>query len=295
MVIHAEAACYPRSMPGKLFVVATPLGNLEDLSARALSTLRSVAAVLCEDTRQTAKLLARFDLRAPTLSCHEHNEARRTAELIERLESGDDLALVSDAGTPGISDPGSLLVRAALDAGIEVRPVPGPSAVATLLSVSGVAAARYVFEGFLPHRGGERRRRLRELAGETRPLVLFESPQRVVDSLRDIETVFGPRRIVVGRELTKIHETILHGSAAELADRLEGARGEFTLIVEGADPRRAAADADSEAGELAARWERALSEASGDRRAALKRLAKQTGLRRAELYRRLVEIDAETD
>jgi 16S rRNA (cytidine1402-2'-O)-methyltransferase len=276
---------------GTLFVIATPLGNLDDLSPRALETLRSVARIACEDTRRTARLLARFGIETPTLSCHRFNERERLEPVLARLAGGEDVALVSDGGTPGISDPGCLLVRAAVEAGMEVRPVPGPSAAATLLSVSGIGADRFVFEGFLPHRAGERRRRLRELKEERRPVVVFESPHRIIESLADIDAVLGPRPLVVGRELTKLHETLLYGSARELAERFgEQVRGEITLVIAGADADRDAASVDLASEEVRRCWRRALRECEDDRRAALRRAAGELGMKRAELYRLLAEL-----
>ncbi|HKQ60954.1 MAG TPA: 16S rRNA (cytidine(1402)-2'-O)-methyltransferase, partial [Candidatus Polarisedimenticolaceae bacterium] len=210
-------------MAGQLFVVATPLGNLDDLAPRALETLRRVDAIACEDTRRTAKLLARFALDKPLLSCHRFNEAQRLRPVLERLTRGESVALVSDGGTPGVSDPGALLVRAVLDAGIPVCPLPGPSAVTTLLSASGLPADRFIFEGFLPPRAGERRRRLRELREETRTLVLFEAPHRIEATLADLAAIFGERRLVLGRELTKRHESVLAGTARSVAARLPDA------------------------------------------------------------------------
>jgi 16S rRNA (cytidine1402-2'-O)-methyltransferase len=276
--------------PGRLFVVATPLGNLEDLSPRALRTLRSVAAIACEDTRRTARLLARFDVDVATVSCHRFNERQRLEPILERLRGGEDVALVADSGTPAVSDPGALLVRAARSEGIRVCPLPGPSAVATLLSASGLPADRYVFEGFLPHREGERRRRLRELAGEPRTVVLFEAPHRVLAALRDIEEVLGPREVVLGRELTKLHETILAGTAGELATRLAGerVRGEITIALAGCGKRSGAEDAAARS--IVACWRDALDQADGDRRLALKRASRALGLGRAELQRRLSEL-----
>jgi 16S rRNA (cytidine1402-2'-O)-methyltransferase len=276
---------------GTLFVIATPLGNLDDLSPRALETLRSVARIACDDTRRTARLLARFGIETPTLSCHRFNERERLEPVLARLAGGEDVALVSDGGTPGISDPGCLLVRAAVEAGMEVRPVPGPSAAATLLSVSGIGADRFVFEGFLPHRAGERRRRLRELKEERRPVVVFESPHRIIESLADIDAVLGPRPLVVGRELTKLHETLLYGSARELAERFgEQVRGEITLVIAGADADRDAASVDLASEEVRRCWRRALRECEDDRRAALRRAAGELGMKRAELYRLLAEL-----
>ena len=278
-------------MPGTLFVVATPLGNLDDLSPRALATLRSVAAIACEDTRRTARLLARYAVTVPTLSCHEFNERRRVEPLLDRLRAGESLALVTDAGTPGVSDPGALLVRAVHEAGLRVSPLPGPSAVAALISVSGLPAERYVFEGFLPARGGERRRRLRELATDPRTLVLFEAPHRLLRTLSDVEEVLGPRHVVLGRELTKLHEEVVAGPPARIAERLREApvRGEITLAVEGW--REGPQACDATAREILAAFRAALDRAGGDRREALRRAAKELGLARAELRRRLDELD----
>ena len=282
---------YAPRVPGTLFVVATPLGNLEDLSPRALRTLRAVAVVACEDTRRTARLLARWDVRVPTVSCHKFNERRTLGRLLDRLRSGEDVAVVSDGGTPGIADPGALLVQAAHAAGLPVSPLPGPSAVAALLSASGLPADRYVFEGFLPHRAGERRKRLRELGGETRTVVAFETPHRLLAALADIAEVLASRRVVLGRELTKIHETILVGPAAVLAEHLaaEPVRGEITLAIAGADVAGGGA-ADAKAADLAVRFREALRAAEGDRRAALRRTARELGIGRAELKRRLDEL-----
>ncbi|MCP3978450.1 MAG: 16S rRNA (cytidine(1402)-2'-O)-methyltransferase [bacterium] len=276
-------------MSGKLFVVATPLGNLQDLSPRALETLRGVDWIACEDTRRTAKLLAHGGVTTPTVSCHRFNERERLDSLVERLLGGEQGALVSDAGTPAVSDPGAELVRAALDAGLGVCPVPGPSAVATLLSVSGLPADRYVFEGFLPHRAGERRRRLRELRAEPRTWVCFEAPHRIVETLRDFGELYGGRELVVGRELTKLHETLLRGPATHVMERLgDEPKGEFVVGVAGHDP--AADDSgDEKAERIVGVWRDRLGE-TGDRRAALKKVARETGYKRAELYRLLVEL-----
>ena len=283
-------------MPGTLYVIATPLGNLEDLSQRALETLRAVSCIACEDTRRTSRLLARYEIRATLLSCHRFNEAARLDPLLLRLRGGDDVALVSDGGTPGVSDPGARLVRTVLDAGLAVRPIPGPSAVTTLLSASGLDADRYVFDGFLPHRGGERRRRLRELVDEPRTLVVFESPRRLRDTLADIAAIFGERTVVLGRELTKLHETILRGSAAELLDRAPGeARGEVTLGIAGAGAEPGPGATTAAIPAIVSAWRRALEAAGGDHRAALRRAAREVGLRRAELYRRLVELGEHPD
>lgn len=225
--------------PGTLFVVATPIGNLGDLSPRALETLKSVAAICAEDTRHTRQLLSRFGLERPLIALHEHNEDEACAPLLARLQGGESLALVSDAGTPLVSDPGFRLVRAARAAGIAVSPVPGASALVAALSVAGLPSDRFVFEGFLPAKSGARLARLSELAGETRTLIFYESSHRIEDSLSDAAAVFGPERpAVLARELTKLFETVLDGSLAQLQERVRGdvnqRKGEFVLLVHGA-------------------------------------------------------------
>jgi 16S rRNA (cytidine1402-2'-O)-methyltransferase len=277
---------------GTLFVVATPLGNLEDLSPRAERILRSSALVACEDTRRTARLLARFGIEVRTISCHRFNERARLEPVLRVLHEGGDVALVSDGGTPGVSDPGSLLVRAARGEGLSVSPVPGPTAVAALLSASGLTADRFLFDGFLPHRPGERRRRLAELARETRTVVVFEAPHRIRDALHDAAEILDRRPLVLGRELTKIHETLLSGSAEEILAALGDGdiRGEIALAIEGARegavPGRRGA-----AARIADAWREALEAAGGDRHVALRTAAKTLGIRRDELARRLAEIE----
>jgi len=226
-------------VPGRLSIVATPIGNLGDISARALDVLKSVTLIAAEDTRRTSRLLQAHGLSTPMCSLHEHNETARCASLIGRLRAGAHLALVSDAGTPLISDPGYRLVGAAIAAEIEVVAIPGPSAVMAALSIAGLPTDRFVFEGFLPQRAMQRRQRLSALAGETRTLVLLESAHRVLDALNDLCDVFGgERRIAVCRELTKRHETVLRGTLTDVLDQvaadLDQQRGEFTLVVAGA-------------------------------------------------------------
>jgi 16S rRNA (cytidine1402-2'-O)-methyltransferase len=218
---------------GTLYVVATPIGNLEDVSLRALRVLREVALIAAEDTRRTRVLLAKYGIATPLVSYFEHNKLRRGPELVGRLQAGTAIALVTDAGTPGISDPGFHLVRLAREAGIPVVPVPGPSAVVTALSAAGIPGDRFVFEGFLPAKPGRRRARLRELAALGRPVVVYESPHRIRATLEAVAEVFGSAEVVVARELTKQFEEFRRGPAAELLAGLpaEGLRGEITLIV----------------------------------------------------------------
>ncbi len=224
---------------GRLDVIASPIGNLDDLAPRARAALASADLVAAEDTRRTGALLTACGISRPLISLHDYNEVRRVAELVERMRGGASIALVSDAGTPLISDPGFALVRAAVAAGVAVRPIPGPSAVTAALSVAGLPTDRFAFEGFLPARAAERRRALGTLAGETRTLVFFEAPHRIAATLADlVQTLGGGRRALLARELTKAFETLYRGTLDELA-ALAGrepnvARGEITLVVEGA-------------------------------------------------------------
>ena len=221
-------------MSGRLLVVATPIGNLDDLSPRAREALASASVVYCEDTRRTQHLFARHGLATPRVSCHEHNEHRRIAEALARLAGGETIALVSDAGTPAVSDPGQRLVAAAAAAGHRVEPLPGPSAVLAILSASGFPAVPFTFLGFPPARRGERERWYGARARRAGSAVLFESPFRIVESLRALAAAWGDPEIAAGRELTKLHEEILRGRAADVASRLAarpGIKGEFAIAV----------------------------------------------------------------
>ncbi|HEX4822834.1 MAG TPA: 16S rRNA (cytidine(1402)-2'-O)-methyltransferase [Candidatus Polarisedimenticolaceae bacterium] len=275
---------------GVLHVVATPIGNLDDLSPRAREALASASLVACEDTRRTAKLLARFELTVPMLPVHKFSERETLAEVLAVLAEGKAVALVSDGGTPAISDPGALLVEAALDAGFRISPVPGPSAVVTLLSASGLPADRFVFDGFLPAREGERRKRLRALATETRTVVVYEAPHRIRAALDDLASILGARTVVLGRELTKIHETIVRGTAVSIAASLGDGevRGEIVLAIAGADETGSTAPEGDET--LRRTWEEALAAADGDERDALKAASKALGLKKPEVWRRLAEL-----
>ncbi len=224
--------------PGRIELVATPIGNLGDLSPRARDVLANADIIAAEDTRHTAGLLRQIGVQKPLVSLHEHNESQRLHELLERARQGAIIAVVTDAGTPLVSDPGFLLLRAALDAGVPVGAVPGPSAVLTALALSGLPVDRFCFEGFLPARSAARRDRLRGLAGESRTMVFFEAPHRIVETLEDMAAVFEPERVAaVARELTKAHESVYRGPLSQLlriaAEEANFARGEITLVVAG--------------------------------------------------------------
>jgi 16S rRNA (cytidine1402-2'-O)-methyltransferase len=275
---------------GVLYVVATPIGNLGDISARAREILAAVSAVAAEDTRHSGRLLRELGLERPLVSLHEHNERARVAELVARLQRGESIALVSDAGTPLVSDPGYLLVAAAVDAGLVVTPVPGPNAAIAALSASGLPCDRFCFEGFLPSRAAARRRRLAELAAETRTLILYEAPHRMADCLADLASACGDgRRACVAREITKRFETFYHGTLAELAARAKSdpdlARGESVVLVAGApaaEPGAAGLDAT-----LSVLLRHLPPSAAAAAAAAL------TGVRRADAYARALALTKE--
>ncbi len=218
-------------MPGTLFVVATPIGNLEDITVRALRVLREVAVIAAEDTRRTAHLLARHAIATPTISLHEHNEASKSASIVARLQRGDDVALVSDAGTPTVSDPGARLIRAAIDAGLRVEPIPGPSAVLTALAASGLPTDSFTFLGFPPVRSKDRKRwfqRARDVGGT---IVFFEAPHRIRETLDALRRTCGDCDVAVGRELTKAHEELVRGPISKVITSLVEIRGEFTVVA----------------------------------------------------------------
>ena len=219
-------------MRGTLFVVATPIGNLEDITVRALRVLRDAAVIAAEDTRRTAQLLARHAIATPTTSLHEHNEAAKTASLVARLERGDHVALVSDAGTPTVSDPGERLIRAAIQAGIRVEPIPGPSAVLAALAASGLPSESFTFLGFPPTRSKDRKLWFARFRGSERTVVFFEAPHRIAETLRELRQIAGNCQVAAARELTKAHEEIIRGPLDSVIERLGNPRGEFTVVVE---------------------------------------------------------------
>jgi 16S rRNA (cytidine1402-2'-O)-methyltransferase len=223
----------PPLQPGTLYLVATPIGNLEDITLRALRTLRECDAVAAEDTRHTGRLLQHFEISKPLLSCFQFNEARRSEEIIERLRAGQKIALVTDAGSPGISDPGERVVRAAIGAGLRVEAVPGPSALVAALTASGLPTDEFHFLGFLPHKSGQRRRELERLKGMAGTLVFYESPYRIEKLLSELNEVLPGRQVVLARELTKKFEEYLRGTPAELLALLQqrSLKGEFVVLV----------------------------------------------------------------
>jgi 16S rRNA (cytidine1402-2'-O)-methyltransferase len=277
---------------GCLYLVATPIGNLEDISLRALRILKEVDLIACEDTRQTLKLLSHFEIRKPLESYHEHNEMTRAPELIVRMEEGARVALVSDAGTPVISDPGHRLVSLCLRHKLAVIPIPGPSAIVAALAACGLPSEEFTFLGFLPARPTERRRRLRQLTTEPRSLVLYEAPHRVHATLRDAFDILGDRQAAVARELTKVHEEFLRGRIADLIGTFEEKepQGEITLIIAPRDESmlQESAPSGAKARTLAKRVDEIVATQNVDHKAALKQAAKEFGLAKREAYKRLL-------
>lgn len=269
--------------------MGTPIGNLEDITLRALRVLKEADQIACEDTRHTQKLLTHYDIRKPLVSYHEHNELTRAPELVLALEQGAKIALVSDAGTPLISDPGHRLVALCLRHRIPVVPVPGPSALLASLSASGLPNEEFLFVGFLPARSGERRRALEHLRIEDRTIVLYEAPHRIAECVAEAREILGDRPACLAREVTKLHEEFVRGALSQIAAALEErpARGEITLIIGAAEAADARAQGDS-AQSLSARVEELMHQAKLDRKEALKLAAKERGLTRRAAYDQLV-------
>lgn len=281
---------------GVLYVVATPIGNLEDITLRALRVLKDVDVIAAEDTRRTRLLLSHFGITRPLVSYYDAVEARRAPLLLARLRRGERVALVSDAGTPGISDPGHRLITAAIDAGVRVAPIPGPSALTATLGVAGLPTDRFVFEGFLPVRGSGRARRLDALRTETRTLVLFEAPHRLERTLRDLHAVLGDRPAVLARELTKRYEEVRRGTLAELRDAVSALalRGEVTLVVGGAPAQASGSTAPGL--DVDAAIKRALRDAvheGASVRDVVDRVVAECGGRRRDIYRRALALAGE--
>ncbi len=291
-----------RQLAPGLYLVATPIGNLGDITLRALEVLRGVDRIACEDTRQTQKLLNHFQIEKKTVSCHEHNERTRATELIQDIRAGKAIALVSDAGTPGVSDPGGWLVREAIAAGVPVVPIPGANAAVSALIASGLPAEDFHFLGFLPEKAGARRTFLEDLAAAAQhdprespqTLIFYEAPHRILETLADMEELWGGlRRAVVARELTKVHEEFVRGTVADVRRELlsrDRIRGEITLLVEA--PRPASSSGSAQGSEtapekIAARVARMAAEGGIDEKEALKRLARELGRSKSDLYREL--------
>jgi len=283
----------PELAPG-LYLVGTPIGNLEDITLRALRVLRQADRIACEDTRQTQKLLNHFEISTPTVSLHQHNERERAVELISALQAGQRIAVVSDAGMPGISDPGSWLTQAAIAAGIPVYPIPGANAAVSALVASGLSTAEFQFLGFLPEKAGMRRTHLENLAKARKAgaapatLIFYEAPHRILDTLADLESVWGPAlRVVVARELTKLHEEFLRGTVQEVRSILtarDRIRGEITLLVEAVP---LAETQQSEERSLIVQLQRLEANEGLSEKDALKRLARELGQGKSDLYREL--------
>src|SRR6185437_318292 len=272
--------------PG-LYLVATPIGNLEDITLRALRVLKQADLIACDDTRQTQKLLNHFAIEKPSISYHEHNEASRAAELVEKLEQGARIAVVSDAGMPAISDPGFRLVSLAIERGIQVVPVPGPAAFAAALVASGLPVESFSFRGFLPPKSGARRKALERVKESLQTQIFYEAPHRIREALEDVVAALGPeRRVVVARELTKIHEEFLRGTAEEVlaaaSDRGE-LKGEIVLLI-GPNSEGEAPVASTSVRERVAQL---MREENLDEKAALKKAAKERGISKSEAYRQL--------
>jgi 16S rRNA (cytidine1402-2'-O)-methyltransferase len=278
----------PKDPIGCLYLVATPIGNLEDITVRALRVLGEADLIACEDTRRTAKLLNHYSIKKETISYHEHNEMTRAAELVIRMEQGARVALVSDAGTPVISDPGHHLVSMCLRHRIPVIPIPGPSAAIAALAVSGLAAEEFLFVGFLPPRAGDRRKGLERLAKEQRTLVFYEAPHRALEMLSAAVEILGRRQAVIARELTKVHEEFLRGDLAELLVRARRSplRGELTVLIAGAQPGDLPLELPT--APLRERVEQIMREQNLERKAALKMAAQERGLTRREAYQQLL-------
>lgn len=274
---------------GTLYLVATPIGNLEDISQRALRFLRDADLIACEDTRHTARLLARYEISTPRESYHKFNEGKRTARLLQRLREGARIALVSDSGTPLVSDPGYEIVSACRREGIRVIPVPGPSAAIAALTGSGLPADSFFFAGFPPARSSQRKRRFEELAAVPATLIFYEAPHRLLSSLSDMAAVLGPRQAVVARELTKIHEEFLTGTLPELLDQLqtrEKIRGEIVVVVERGETSREPSEYPDS---IKQQLEEEIQKTGLSRKEALKSIARQRGITRKQAYQMILD------
>jgi 16S rRNA (cytidine1402-2'-O)-methyltransferase len=276
-------------MPGTLFVVATPIGNLEDITLRALKVLREVDLVACEDTRQTAKLLGHYQIRKPTTSYHEYNETEKATSLLKLLQLGKKIALVTDSGTPCISDPGYRIIRSALEQGVKTVPIPGPCSLIAALSVSGRPTDSFSFLGFLPSRKNVRRSLLQTFKAAPSTLIFYEAPRRLLDSLADLEDILGPRDLSIARELTKVHEEVFSGSIAEARHHfsLKPVKGEIVLIVERLFSKPVPLSS-FDASDLEAKLAKMVASEHLYKKEAVKRLSHQLKISKRELYQLLV-------
>ena len=293
---NGEMLAGPTGAAGCLYLVGTPIGNLEDLTFRALRILKEVDQIACEDTRHTSKLLNHYQINKPLVSYHEHNEMTRAPELVVALEQGAKIALVADAGMPLVSDPGHRLVAMCLRHHIPVVPIPGPSALLAALSASGLPNEEFLFVGFLPSRSGERRRALERLRIENRTIIFYEAPHRVEECIADVREILGDRPACLAREVTKLHEEFRRGKLSELSTSLEArpARGEITLLIGPEDPAEARANLDSTQS-LSERVDELIRQAKLDRKDALKLAARERGLTRRAAYGQLLEALGKTE
>lgn len=268
---------------GTLYICATPIGNMEDITVRVIKTLRSVDLIAAEDTRQALKICNRYHIRSPLISYHEHNEKKRSKLLLEQLKSGKSIALVSNAGTPGLSDPGYRLIKACIEEGVAVEILPGPAAAIAALVVSGLATDKFVFEGFLPRRKGERGRALQRLVSESRTVILYESPHRILSLLQEMEELFEGRKVALVRELTKKFEEVVRGTPTEILSHLKSKapRGELVIVIEGSREKREYSDEF-----IRARLESLMTEGLS-KRDAIAKVAAETGVARRIIYEKV--------
>ena len=277
---------HPGALNMPLYIVATPIGNLEDITLRALRVLREVDLIACEDTRRTRKLLSHYQISKPTISYHEHNERERTTELIEKLHAGLNIALVSDAGTPLVSDPGFHIVREAIDNKIPVIPIPGPSAAISAMSASGLPAREFTFIGFLPPKSGARRARLTALSTIETTLVVYEAPHRIKETIKDALEILGDRECVLAREITKIHEEFVRGRLSEIEPR-NTVRGEVVLLI-GPSMQQDRQPVPANLPSITKDLERVMHTDGIDQKTALKRIARERGISKSDAYRQMI-------
>lgn len=282
-------------MTGTLYLVATPIGNLEDITLRALRVLKEVDLIACEDTRHTRKLLAHYQITSPTISYHEHNERERAGELIEKIQAGMKVALVSDAGTPLVSDPGFNIVRLCSEQKIPIVPVPGPSALIAALAASGLPTNEFTFAGFLPARRAARRARLAEFGGLKSTLIYYEAPHRIKETLEDARDVFGNRQCVIARELTKLHEEFIRGTLADIELREGAMRGEIVLLIGPPVAGESKRDQPVALRTIVEEIEAVMQDEGVDRKSALKRVARLRGISKSDAYRLMLAERSATD